>query len=302
MQSVGGSPQHLQLRSVDWLREGDVLSPPSFGEPDSLRAWQPWVLEEDDGTLRMWYSGHDGSTARILEAARAPGQAWRRLGVVIDAGLAGESDAYGVESPCVIRVPGGYLMAYGGSDGDCTALHMATSADGHQWTGHGTIMQRGQEDSLAATHPCLVVTGERWWLFYSGYNGSYEGRRASVMVAVSPSGASWDRLGAVVEPEAEELAVSHPCVVEIAHRFQMFFASEHDERVSIALATSRDGVAWERRGVVLSASEEQPEALAVSTPCVLRLRDGSIHMWYAQRPLGDLQLGYRIRAARVGEN
>ncbi len=90
------------------------------------------------------------------------------------------------------------------------------------------------------------------------------------------------------------------CVVEIAHRFQMFFASEHDERVSIALATSRDGVAWERRGVVLSASEEQPEALAVSTPCVLRLRDGSLHMWYAQRLLGDLQLAYRIRAAKVG--
>jgi predicted GH43/DUF377 family glycosyl hydrolase len=284
---------------VDWLREGEVLSPSSSDDPDRVRAWQPWVLEDDDGTLHMWYSGHDGSTGRILEATRAPGQPWQRLGVVIDAGFAGESDAYGVESPCVIRVPGGYLMAYGGSDGECTTLHMATSADGRGWTGHGTIMQRGQEDALEATHPCLLVSGERWSLFYSGYSGSSQGRRASVLVAVSRSGASWDRLGVVLEPEAGELAVSHPCVVEIAHRFQMFFASEQDERVSIALATSRDGVAWERRGIVLSASDEEPEALAVSSPCVARLRDGSLHMWYAQRPLHDLQLGYRIHAARV---
>ncbi len=276
-----------------------MFSPPSFGDADGLRAWQPWVLEEDDGTLRMWYSGHDGTTARILEATRAPGHAWRRLGVVIDAGLAGETDAYGVESPCVIRVPGGYLMAYGGSNSEYTRIHMATSADGHHWIGQGTIMQSGQEDALAATNPCLVVTGEQWWLFYSGYDGSHEGRRATVMVAVSPSGASWDRLGAVLEPEPGELAVGHPCVVEVAHRFQMFFASEHDEQVSIALATSQDGVAWERRGIVLSGSEEEPEALAVSTPCVLRLRDGSVHMWYAQRPLGDVQLAYRICAARI---
>jgi predicted GH43/DUF377 family glycosyl hydrolase len=282
---------------MDWSREGEVLPPASFGDPDSLRSWQPWVLEDDDGTLRMWYSGHDGSTARILEAVREPRQPWRRAGVAVHPGLAGQSDAYGVESPCVIRVPAGYLMAYGGSDGEHTALHMATSPDARHWVGHGTIMQRGREDERAATEPCILVTGERWWLYYSGYDGSLAGRRATVMGAVSPSGASWDRVGPVLEPETGELAVSHPCVIEIAHRFQMFFASEQEERVSIALATSRDGLTWERRGIVLSASDEEPDTLAVSTPCVLRLRDGSLHIWYAQRRRGDTELGYRIRTA-----
>ena len=284
---------------MGWLREGDVLAPASPGDPDCLRAWQPWVLEEDDGTLRMWYSGHDGTTARILEAVRPPGQAWRRRGVVIDAGLAGESDAYGVESPCVTRVPGGYLMAYGGNNGVSTALHTATSVDGHEWIGQGAIMPHGQEDALAATNPCLVVARERRWLFFSGYDGSKDGRRASVLLAVSASDASWERLGPVLEPEAEELAVSHPCVVKVAQQFQMFFASEHDERVSIALATSRDGVVWQRRGIALSAFEEEPEALAVSTPCVLRLRDGSVRMWYSHRPWGDVELGYRIQGAKA---
>src|SRR5438067_2520524 len=115
-------------------------------------------------------------------------------------------------SPGVVRVPGGYLMAYGGSDGEHTRVHMAISADGHSWTGHGTIMQRGIEDALAATHPCLLITGRQWWLFYSGYDGANEGRHGAVLAAVSDSGASWDRLGPVLDPNAEELGASHPCV------------------------------------------------------------------------------------------
>jgi predicted GH43/DUF377 family glycosyl hydrolase len=279
---------------VEWVRKGKVFAPALSGDPDGLRAWRPWVLEEDDGTLRMWYSGHDGTTGRILEAVRRPGKAWQRLGIAIEPGLAGESDGYGVESPCVVKVPGGYLMVYGGSDGEHTRLHMATSSDSQRWVAQGTIMQRREEDALAATHPCLLVMGERWWLFYSGYDGSHEGRRAAILAAVSPSGASWDRLGRLLSPEADELAASHPCLLDISRRFQLFYASDDGERVSIALATSADGVLWERRGVVLSPSREGPDALAVHTPCVVRLRDGSLWMWYAGRPLGDTELAYQI--------
>jgi predicted GH43/DUF377 family glycosyl hydrolase len=88
----------------------------------------------------MWYSGHDGTSGRILTALRRPDGAWERLGVAIDAGFAGDSDQYSVESPCVVRTPGGYLMTYAGFDGEATRLHMATSDDGRRWTAQGTIM------------------------------------------------------------------------------------------------------------------------------------------------------------------
>ncbi len=65
----------------------------------------------------MWYLGDDGSTSRILGAIQKVGEPWERLGVVIDAGFSGETDSYGVESPCVVETPVGYLMAYGGFDG-----------------------------------------------------------------------------------------------------------------------------------------------------------------------------------------
>lgn len=283
---------------MEWTREGETLSPGSPREPDSLRAFRAWVLEDESGALHMWYSGHDGTTWRILEAVQPRGGGWSRLGVAIDAGFAGESDEYGVQSPCVVKTPGGFLMAYAGFDGEADRLHMATSSEGHEWVAHGTIMQQGDEDAVGASHPCLVMTGERWWLFFSGYDGQQNSRRATVLAAVSPSGASWDRLGTVLEPDEGELATSHPCVLEIARTLYMFYASDDGTRVSIALATSTDGIIWERLGTTLGPSGEGPDGLSAHAPCVLRLHDGSIRMWYSGLPVGDTALAYRICSAR----
>jgi predicted GH43/DUF377 family glycosyl hydrolase len=280
------------------VREGEVFRPGVSGEADSLRAWRPWVLVEDDGTLRMWYSGNDGKTWRILQAVQRGDGTWGRLGVAIDAGFAGDTDDYGVESPCVVKTPGGYLMAYAGFDGDVTRLHMATSLDGQHWVSQGTIMQRGPEDAVGASHPCLVIAGERWWLFFSGYDGSKSNRRAVVLAAVSQSGASWDRVGTVLEPAAEELAASHPCVLDISRTFRMFYASDDGERVHIALATSDDGLSWDRRGTILAPSGEGPDGLTVHAPCVVRLHDGSLRMWYSGLAVGDTDFAYRICSAR----
>src|SRR3989442_7378419 len=143
---------------MEWVREGMVLEPDPNGY-DGLRMWRPWVLEEDDGSLRMWYSGNDGETWRILEAVREPGGGWRRAGVSIDVGAAGESDDFGVQAPCVVRTPGGYLMAYAGVDGDVSRLHMANSTDGHHSEAQGTFIHRGDDDAAGASHPSLLLTG-----------------------------------------------------------------------------------------------------------------------------------------------
>ncbi|MGH9034236.1 MAG: hypothetical protein ACRD0O_00600, partial [Acidimicrobiia bacterium] len=121
-------------------------------------------------------------------------------------------------------------------------------------------------------------------------------RRAAILAAVSRSGDSWDRIGPVLEPEPGELAVTHPCVVEVSRRLYMFYASENDEAGSIALATSSDGVEWVRRGIVLTAGDDA-DASAVGSPCLVRLRDGSLRMWYSRRPWGDDQLAYSVCAA-----
>ena len=282
---------------MGWIREGLALERGDAGGADSLHVAHPWVLE-DDGTLRMWYSGHDGTTWRILAAVSGADGTWRRLGIAIDAGLAGESDDYGVEAPCVVKTPGGYLMAYGGFDGEITRLHMASSDDGERWTAQGSIMQRGEEDSVAANHPCLVVTGERWWMFFSGSDGSEGGRGAAILGAVSQTGASWDRLGTVVEPASDEIAVRDPCVIDTSRGFCMFFATDYGHRVDISMATSADGLLWDRHGAVLEALGQSFEGLTVEAPCVVRLKDGSLHMWYSTRAGEAEDFTYRICSAR----
>jgi predicted GH43/DUF377 family glycosyl hydrolase len=283
---------------MEWIREGAAFASGPPAEADGLRALRPWVLQEAGDTLRMWYSGHDGTTGRILTAVQRAAGPWERLGVAIDAGFAGDSDQYGVESPCVVRTPGGYLMAYAGFDGEATRLHMATSDDGRRWTAQGTFMQRGPDEALGASHPCLLATEAGWWLFFSGYDGSRDSRRAAILAAVSPTGASWDRVGPVLEPMAGEVAVSYPCVIEMARTFYLFHATDDGGTVSIAVASSADGLSWNRHGTVLTASDGWAEAGGVSSPCVLRLHDGSLRMWYAALAGGDDALSYQVCSAR----
>jgi predicted GH43/DUF377 family glycosyl hydrolase len=273
---------------MSWIDHRQVLPPSGpWHHLDSLRAFRPSVAEEPDGTLRMWYSGHDGTTARILEAVQEPGQEWRRLGVSVDVGGSGGSDAYGVESPSVVRIPAGFLMAYAGSDGTDTRLHLATSEDGHRWEPQGTFLQRGETDNVGATHPCLVVTGERWWLFYSGYNGSNDCRHAEIMAAVSPDGASWDRLGSLLSPGRDELALSEPSVLVHQRRFTMVFVCDDGIRASIDTATSRDGVSWDRRGSTLRLVQRDVRPNRIRSPNAAHLNDGRLHLWYSARTGGD---------------
>jgi predicted GH43/DUF377 family glycosyl hydrolase len=287
-----------RVRGMEWVREGPVFGDQPPTPPETTRAWRPWVLDEGDGTLRMWYTASDGETSRILHAERRSSSGWTRLGVAIDAGFAGESDLYGVESACAVKTAGGYLMAYGGSDGSLTRLHFATSQDGRRWDPQGTFMQREVEDSGGATDPCLVVTGERWWLFFTGRHAEKEGSGTAILAAVSDNGASWDRVGTVLRAEHGEIGVSHPCVLDVSREFEMFYASDDGRVTTIGLATSPDGMAWDRRGTVLRPSGRGPDGAGVHTPCVTRLSDRSLRMWYAGLPLEDPGLGYRICSAR----
>lgn len=274
-----------------------VLSRGGEGSPDSKRAWRPWVVENPDGTLRMWYCGHDGTTSRILEAGRDEGGEWRFDRVALDVGAAGDTDTYGVEAPCVVRTPGGYLMAYAGFDGEVSRIHAATSSDGHGWRAHGPVLQRGAGDERGAGDPCLLVTGDRWWLFYTGENGDGTSRRTTILAAISDSGSSWDRIGPVLEPEAGEDAVTCPCVLDDAGRLTMFYGSSDQQGGRIALATSRDGVSWDRRGTVIEPSDSGADAAAVHTPCAVRHGDGSLSLYYAGLADGDTELAYEICVA-----
>jgi len=249
-------------------------------ELDAGGASGPCLLETEGGR-RLWYTGNDGSTSRVLVAQRAANGSWQRLGVAIEPGLAGETDEFGVEAPSVVHTPGGYLMAYAGSDGANTRLHMASSQDGQHWTPHGAFLQREADDAVGATDPCLVLA-KQWWLFYAGYDGSLDCRRAQILAAVSQDGASWDRVGVVIAPEPNEIAVSEPWLLISFRGYEIFFVTEGEtSETAISIATSSDGLNWSRRGTTIGRS--QVGYVNIHSPCAFRNSDGRLQLWFAAR-------------------
>lgn len=251
-----------------------------WSELDAGGASGPCVLETAGGR-RLWYTGNDGSTARVLAARRAADGSWERLGVAVEPGLAGETDEFGVEAPSVVHTPGGYLMAYAGSDGANTRLHMASSPDGEHWSPQGVFLQRESEDAVGATDPSLVVANG-WWLFYAGYDGSLDCRRAQILAAVSQDGASWDRLGVVLEPEPTEVAVTEPSVLSSFTGYEIFYVTETEpSETAISIATSSDGLNWSRRGTTVGP--DHAGYSGIHSPCPFRNPGGQLQLWFAAR-------------------
>ena len=50
---------------INWTKHGIVLDLGASGEWDDYYVSCPCVIKDDDGTYKMWYSGHDGSHIRI---------------------------------------------------------------------------------------------------------------------------------------------------------------------------------------------------------------------------------------------
>jgi predicted GH43/DUF377 family glycosyl hydrolase len=287
---------------VPWLHHRPALPPAGYlSQLDWLRSYRPSVLEEDDGTLRMWYSGHDGEKGRILEAIQEPGVAWRRVALSIDAPTSpdqsGNGNGTGVHSPSVVQSGDGYVMAYVESGSGPNRLRVATSEDGHQWEPQGTIDLLDDDAGLRVTDPSLVVTGDGWWLFYAGYDGTAEGRHAEVMAAVSTDGTAWDRIGTVLAPVDAEVAVSAPAVLVRQRLFSMAYVCDDGDRAVISLATSADGVNWDRRGTTLAQGPQAKITGPVHSPSTLHLRSGGLRLWYSTRTDADEADGCRIWSA-----
>jgi hypothetical protein len=55
-----------------------------------------------------------------------------------------------------------------------------------------------------------------------------------------------------------KIAVSHPCALEVSRTIYIFFASDVGGLIRIAMATSSDGLSWDRRGTVLEPEGKGP--------------------------------------------
>ncbi len=120
--------------------------------------------------------------------------------------------------------------------------------------------------------------GLRMWFGAQGRDG-----HDRIHLAESVDGIEWQQRGVVLEdPTANHC--NDPSVVEVDGMLLMFYtragSGVTDE---IAVATSKDGIQWETRGVALKAGEPGSwDSFCVGRPSVL-WEDGTFWMWYDGR-------------------
>lgn len=251
-------------KPTNWVKSP---SNPVFSLGDST-AWDSFVIGgtmlEDEGVLKMWYSGQNGDTASTalyqigLATSTDDGLTWTRepSNPVLAASASGWDNMIAWR-PFVLRDGDTLRMWYVGSDGYNTAgVGYATSTDGgitwEKYSGNPVLLGLyGGWDwfiiyGIFVTHP----EPDEYRLWYSAFgNPDYLYR---IGLATSEDGINWTRYGAPVlrpseDPESfDELGVWDPFIVWEDDRYRMWYggAHEEDERYRIGSATSPDGITW----------------------------------------------------------
>src|SRR5438552_469222 len=175
-------------------KAGIVLPHGSPGEADSVYARAPFVLRDDDGTYKMWYSGYDGSVNRMLYASSPDGIRWTKHGVILDVGVPPYNwNSVGGQS--VLKIQSVYHMWFsagywsGGPFVYWAQIYHAVSMDGLYWNVTGVVLPPNQFWDRGMTNSPWVVRDSAglFWLFHSGWDGS----NTRIGVATSGDGISF---------------------------------------------------------------------------------------------------------------
>ncbi|MCP5523628.1 MAG: hypothetical protein H7A46_18980 [Verrucomicrobiales bacterium] len=123
--------------------------------------------------------------------------------------------------------------------------------------------------------------GNGWIMWYGGQGHDGHDR---IHRADSTDGRHWEKRGVGVDCGTAN-HVNDPSVVRVGSLWWMFYTvAQTAELDEIALATSADGLHWEKRGVVLPKGEGAVwDSWKVGRPSVL-FENGRFRMWYDGQP------------------
>lgn len=231
--------------------------------------------------------------------------------------------------PHIIKVDSVYKawvlhMPRGGSSAFLSApfqiLHL-TSPDGRHWTNRGVAFELWADpgsprfDRYGICGICVLHDGSTYRMWYTGLmqenvSTHEQSGEQRIGYAVSPDGLEWKRIegqetGAAVlgrgdEGTCDAEGVCSPVVLYEGDVFKMWYGAipkDRDEHgttrlIHIAYAESTDGVAWRKRGKVLSPGDRNSfDARWIYPGSVVR--DGDMyHLWYTADD--DLRRVYAI--------
>ncbi|MFH2142758.1 MAG: hypothetical protein ABIJ97_10065 [Bacteroidota bacterium] len=255
---------------VSWIYYSDS---PVLSMDTTSNMWgaygQPSCIFHQD-TFKMWYAVSEGvdqfdpiAKGRIHYAWSLDGIVWNKYNSnpVIDVGGAGQWDGQWLDTPEILWDGTEYkLYYYGDSTYDQgqsnTAIGLAISQDGINWTKQGKVLQRGalgDWDGKFIESPAAYydTSSGLYALLYTGIDTVGFGK---IGLTVSSDGYNWIKyptnpvFSVGNFPAWNDIAVGVPALIETNGVFEMWFCgvSNQDQYDSarVGYAVSQNGVDW----------------------------------------------------------
>jgi len=234
----------------------------------------------------MWYHASSGVGFDIAHATSTDGRSWVKAGLVLQA--SGPLEYNAVAYAEVLRVEAEYWIWYSGHDGTSYRIFLAASQDGVSWTRKGLGLELGSPgstDDADVYDPSIIYIDGAYYMWYSGRSRSEY--RPRVHLAMSPDGTSWTRHGVVLEQgppgSFDDVYAAAATVRFVSGTYQMVYTGLDSMGVGrLGLADSRDGRAWEKRGIGLDIGPPD-ETPTLDFPVLHLERNGSWSVYYAAR-------------------
>ena len=268
---------------VNWIKHpsNPVLSLGTAGSWEDREVGGPFVIAED-GTFKMWYTGHDGLSSRIGYAVSIDGINWNR-------GWRNPLLGPDAVPGSVLQIGGEYKMWYNYGVFTSNRIGYANSTDGFAWTEYpaNPVIPLGAWHSDQISMPSVIWDGSFYHMLYVGQQNSPLNR--AIGHATSPDGVSWTKepsanpiLSASSNGNWDDEGVSTPSLLWEDVEFKMWYGGHDGSTWRVGYATSSDGVSWTRfpGNPVLDVGPVGAwDESAVSHPSVFRL-NGLYYMYY----------------------
>jgi predicted GH43/DUF377 family glycosyl hydrolase len=284
------------------------------GSWDDIHVHYPMVIWNGTG-YEMWYSGNDGTNYRVGYATSPDGLNWNKYNdpsttlppysesdPVIDNGGAGSFDQIYAGQASVILEVGTYHMWYSGVDfsGEGRTGY-ATSPDGVSWTKYPgnpvlDLGPPGSWDDFRAYVPSVVYNGTKYFMMYSGNDGS----NYRIGYAISTDKINWTKSPANPTLDLgpggswDDSNVGTPFVLYNGTTYKMWYSGFDGTNNRVGYATIPEIDNWEKytgNPVLDLGPGGSWEDEHVRSPSVLF--DGSVyHMWYCGYHNFEWRIGY----------
>jgi predicted GH43/DUF377 family glycosyl hydrolase len=201
-------------------------------------------------------------------------------------------------------------FAYWYQAGSPPRIGLARSVNGRDW--HKTprpVLERGPRgawDERGVADPYVIQAGGRLYLFFLAQDRA---RRQRLGVAVSDDGIKWTkfRSNPILELGAtgsfDENGLGEPAVWEAHGRYWMLYTGrDRRERRRLGLASSNDGVSWQKAADFAPAGGDQPwNREVLCDPEVDLSPDGAVRVWFGggDRARPDERLNGQIGVAML---